>query len=60
MNKRVVDQTRSGDWSGQIIENPHDSNIAFYKHVGSIAQIQETQTELLEHFEQFGHEYTSV
>lgn len=58
-DERVVERTRDGDWSIQMSENPYDSNIAFYKHVDSLADIEETQAELVRHFSEFGDEYAS-
>ncbi len=57
VDTEVVEQTRAGDWSLRMSENPFDSNIAFYKHVSSSADIEETQSELVDHFAEFGDRY---
>jgi hypothetical protein len=56
-DQHVVERTRNGDWSIRTSENPYDSNVAFYNHVSSRADIEEVQAELVEHFEEFGAEY---
>jgi hypothetical protein len=57
VDNQVVEQTRNGDWSIRTSENPFDSNIDFYRHVDSLAEIEEAQTELVGHFSEFGNEY---
>ena len=57
VDRRVAEHTRSGDWSIQMSDNPFDSNTVFYKHVSSLREIRETQSELIEHFDEFGHKY---
>lgn len=57
IDDRVVEQTRAGDWSVEMSENPYDSNIAFYKHVSSIADIEDAAETLVKHFSTFGEEY---
>jgi hypothetical protein len=56
-DSRVVQQTRAGDWDVDTSDNPYDSNKAFYKPVSSQAQIEETMTTLVDHFDTFGDEY---
>lgn len=56
-DRYIVEQTQRGDWSILTSENPYDSNITFYKHVSSRADIEETRAELVEHFNAFGAEY---
>lgn len=57
VDERVVEQTRSEDWSIQMSNNPFDSNTVFYSHISSLGEIKETQSELVKHFDEFGHKY---
>jgi hypothetical protein len=54
---RVAEQTRTGDWPLETSSNPYDSNIAFYKHVSSVAEMEETADVLVKHFREFGDAY---
>lgn len=54
----VVEQTKSGDWSIKTAGNPYDSNKVFYHHVSSVGEIEETKRTLMEHFSEFGDEYS--
>ncbi|WP_336001233.1 hypothetical protein [Halorientalis halophila] len=56
---RVVEQTRAGDWSVETSENPYDSNIAFYDHVSSAEEIEDTLETLVRHFSEFGEAYAA-
>jgi hypothetical protein len=53
--KRVVSETR--DWPLQVSENRFGSKKAFYRHVSSTDELEETGEQLVEHFSTFGHEY---
>lgn len=57
IDDRVAEETRDGDWSLQTSENPYDSNIAFYRHVNSAAEMEKTAETLVDHFSTFGDEY---
>lgn len=57
IDDRVVEQTRAGDWPVDMSDNPYDSNIAFYEHVSSVADIEDTAETLVDHFSTFGNEY---
>jgi hypothetical protein len=53
----VVEQTQVGDWPLETSGNPYDSNITFYRHVSSAAEVEETMNLLVNHFEEFGDAY---
>jgi len=55
----VEAQTHDGDWSLQTGDNPYDSNTVFYRHVSSAAEINETATELVQHFSEYGAAYAA-
>lgn len=57
VDNRVVDRTRDGEWPLETSNNPYDSNTAFYRHVSSAADIEETADTLVSHFAEFGGEY---
>lgn len=57
IDDRVAEQTRAEDWSLDISGNPYDSNLVFYRHVSSVAEIEETADLLVDHFSEFGGEY---
>lgn len=57
VDSRVADRTRTDDWSVETAGNPYDSNIVFYKHVSSAADIEATADTLVDHFSEFGDEY---
>ena len=59
VDNRVAEQTRAGDWSLETSENPYDSSTVFYRHVSSVADIEETAETLVRHFSEFGNEYAS-
>lgn len=54
-DERVVARTR--DWPLQVAENPFGSSMAFYRHVSSDEEIEQTGEKLVEHFSTFGGEY---
>lgn len=60
LDREVVRETRAGDWSLDMSTNPFDSNIAFYRHVSSAAEIKETADTLVQHFGAFGDTYAST
>lgn len=60
IDARIADQTRAGDWDVEISENPYDSNLSFYRHVSSVAEIDATTDTLVNHFSTFGDEYAVV
>jgi hypothetical protein len=57
IDDRVVEQTRTEGWSIETSGNPFDSNTVFYRHVGSVADIEATIETLVDHFAEFGGEY---
>jgi hypothetical protein len=59
VDEGVVEQTRAADWPLITSSNPFDSNIAFYRHVNSVADISETVETLVDHFSTFGDEYSA-
>jgi hypothetical protein len=59
IDDRVAKQTRTGDWSLKTSGNPYDSNIVFYKHVSSVAEMEETANLLVDHFTEFGDAYAA-
>jgi hypothetical protein len=59
IDDRVVEQTRARDLPVETAENPYDSNIAFYSHVSSVAEIEETADILVDHFSEFGDKYAT-
>ncbi|MFP8955056.1 hypothetical protein ACLI4Z_19180 [Natrialbaceae archaeon A-arb3/5] len=56
---RVVQQTLTGDWPIETSSNPFDSNTAFYRHVDSTEDIENTAEVLVEHFAEFGNAYAT-
>lgn len=56
---KVVQETRARDWSLDMSSNPYDSNIAFYRHVSSAAEMEDTADTLVRHFGTFGDEYAA-
>jgi hypothetical protein len=58
IDRTVAQETRTRDWSLEMSENPFDSNIAYYRHVSSDAGMEETADTLVQHFSEFGDEYT--
>lgn len=58
VDNRVAKQTQTRDWSLETSGNPYDSSTVFYNHVSSAAEIEETAETLVEHFSEFGDEYT--
>ena len=54
VDDRVAKKTRTGDWRLETSGNPYDSNTVFYKHVSSVAEIEETADMLVNHFSEFG------
>lgn len=58
VDQAVVDRTREGDWSLSTADNPFDSNTVFYKHIGSVDDLEAAQAELVEHFATFGGRYS--
>lgn len=59
IDDRVVELTRSGDWSIETAGNPFDSSTVFYRHMSSVADIEETADTLVDHFSRFGGEYAT-
>lgn len=57
VDTRVAERTRTRDWSLETSGNPYDSNTVFYRHVSSVADIEETGETLVRHFSEFGNEY---
>ncbi|EMA66299.1 hypothetical protein [Halorubrum kocurii] len=57
-DQAVVDSTREEDWSLSTAGNPFDSNTVFYKHVGSVDELEAAQAELVDHFATFGGRYS--
>lgn len=53
--EEVVAQTR--DWDLHTAENPFGSRIAFYNHVSSAEEVEQTGRLLVEHFSKFGSQY---
>ena len=53
--QRVAAETH--DWPLQVSENRFGSRKAFYRHVSSADEIEETGEQLVEHLSTFGHEY---
>lgn len=53
--QRVVSETH--DWPLRVSENRFGARKAFYRHVSSTDEIEETGEQLVEHFSTFGHEY---
>ena len=57
-DQRVVKATR--EWPLEAAANPYDSNIAFYRHVSSADELDQTAETLVEHFSEFGSDYGIV
>ncbi|WP_276260597.1 hypothetical protein [Haloglomus litoreum] len=53
--QRVKEQTR--DWDLETAQDPFGYRVIFYKHVSSIADIEDTSETLVEHFGEFGDEF---
>jgi hypothetical protein len=53
--QRVASETRG--WPLRVSANRFGSRKAFYRHVSSIDEIEETGEQLVEHFSTFGHEF---
>lgn len=53
--QRVVSETQN--WSLRVSVNRYGSEKAFYRHVSSTDEIEETGEQLVEHFSTFGHEF---
>jgi hypothetical protein len=53
--RRIVSKT--SDWSLRVSENRFGSRKAFYRHVSSTDDIEETAKQLIKHFSTFGHEF---
>lgn len=54
----VADATQE-NWDLNTASNPYDSNIVFYRHVSTAAEIANTADTLVEHFAEFGDRYAS-
>jgi len=59
IDRNVVQETRACDWALEMSENPYGSNIAFYRHVSSAAEMEETADTLVQHLGTFGDEYAA-
>ena len=57
IDREVVQETHARDWSLDTSTNPYDSNIAFYRHVNSAAEMEEAADTLVQHFSEFGDKY---
>jgi len=57
IENQIVERTRTEDWSLETSGNPYDSNTVFYRHVSSVAEIEEAIKTLVDHFSEFGDEY---
>lgn len=57
IDDKVAEQTRDGDWPLETSDNPYDSNIVFYQHVSSAAEIESTADTLVSHFSELGDAY---
>jgi hypothetical protein len=57
VDQEIVKRTREGDWSLSTAGNPFDSNTVFYRHVGSVDDLEAAQDELVDHFAMFGGRY---
>lgn len=53
--QKVMAETR--DWPIQTAENRFGGEMAFYRHVSSADEVEETGEQLVEHFSSFGDEY---
>jgi hypothetical protein len=53
--QRVVSETR--DWPIRVAENRFGGEKAFYRHVSSAVEIEETGEQLVDHFSTFGNEF---
>lgn len=53
--ERVVAETR--DWPVETTDDPFGSTTLFYKHVESKSDLEEAADTLVDHFEEFGHEF---
>ena len=58
VDQAVVDRTREGDWSLSTSDNPFDSNTVFYKHIGSVDELEAAHAELVDHFATYGGQYS--
>lgn len=58
IDAQVAHKTRAEDWPLEISGNPFDSNNAFYRHVSSKNEIEDTMETLVDHFSNFGGEYS--
>lgn len=58
IDNQVAERTRAGDWPLETSGNPFDSSTAFYRHVSSMAEIEEAMDALVNHFSVFGSEYS--
>ncbi|WP_144922178.1 hypothetical protein [Halorubrum salsamenti] len=57
VDQEIVDRTQEGDWSLSTASNPFDSNTVFYKHIGSVDDLEAAQADLVDHFAAFGEKY---
>ena len=53
--QRVASKTR--DWPLQVAENRFGGEKAFYRHVSTAGEVENTGKQLVEHFSTFGNEY---
>lgn len=59
IDNRVAEQTRAGDWPLEISGNPFDANLTYYRHISSMAEIENVAETLVDHFSTFGDEYAA-
>jgi hypothetical protein len=59
IDDRIASETRASEFAVRSAENPYDANIAFYRHVSSAADIEETADALVDHFSTFGDQYAA-
>lgn len=57
IDDRVVERTRAEEWPVNTSKNPYDSNVVFYNHVSSMAEMKDAMGTLVDHFSTFGDEY---
>lgn len=57
IDARVAEQSRNEDWPFEISGNPFDSNIVYYRHVSSTAEIEDAMDTFVDHFSNYGEEY---
>lgn len=50
-------ESKTQDWPLRVSANRFGSRKAFYRHVSSTDEIEETGEQLVEHFSTFGHEF---